>query len=70
MGENARLLDVARRTTAPSLSRLRASLQGEWDLQPLPKIVSTLEEPTPHCPSRGAQSPAGPTVVNIGRGRA
>uniref|UniRef100_I3NFC1 Dopamine beta-hydroxylase n=2 Tax=Ictidomys tridecemlineatus TaxID=43179 RepID=I3NFC1_ICTTR len=44
--------------------------QGEWDLQPLPEIVSPLEEPTPHCPTRGAQSPAGPTVVNIGRGRA
>ncbi|VTJ54357.1 Hypothetical predicted protein [Marmota monax] len=44
--------------------------QGEWDLQPLPKIVSTLEEPTPHCPTRGTQSPAGPTVVNIGRGKA
>lgn len=38
-------------------------LQGEWNLQPFPKITSTLEEPTPHCPIRQTQSPASPTVV-------
>uniref|UniRef100_A0A8D2DVK0 Dopamine beta-hydroxylase n=1 Tax=Sciurus vulgaris TaxID=55149 RepID=A0A8D2DVK0_SCIVU len=43
--------------------------QGEWDLQPLPQIVSTLKEPTPHCPTRGAQSPTSPMVVTIGHGR-
>lgn len=36
---------------------------GEWNLQPLPKITSTLEEPTPRCPVRQPQSPASPTVV-------
>uniref|UniRef100_A0A8C5LH31 Dopamine beta-hydroxylase n=1 Tax=Jaculus jaculus TaxID=51337 RepID=A0A8C5LH31_JACJA len=40
--------------------------QGEWDLQPLPKIISTLKEPTPNCPAHRAPGPAGPTVVNIG----
>lgn len=35
---------------------------GEWNLQPLPKITSTLEEPTPRCPIRQTQSPANPTV--------
>ncbi|KAM7092085.1 dopamine beta-hydroxylase [Molossus nigricans] len=43
--------------------------QGEWDLQPLPEIVSQLEEPTPRCPARPARSPAGPTVVSIGGGK-
>lgn len=40
--------------------------QGEWDRQPLPEIVSKLEEPTPRCPASQGQSPAGPTVVSIG----
>ncbi|MXQ94797.1 hypothetical protein E5288_WYG008288 [Bos mutus] len=43
--------------------------QGEWNQQPLPEIVSRLEEPTPHCPASQAQSPAGPTVLNIGGGK-
>uniref|UniRef100_A0A8C6RT32 Dopamine beta-hydroxylase n=1 Tax=Nannospalax galili TaxID=1026970 RepID=A0A8C6RT32_NANGA len=43
--------------------------QGEWDLQRLPKITSTLKEPTPHCPAGQALNPAAPTVVSIGRGR-
>ncbi|XP_069862840.1 dopamine beta-hydroxylase [Dipodomys merriami] len=43
--------------------------QGEWDLQPLPKILSTLEEPTPQCSASRARSPSGPTRVSIGRGR-
>ncbi|XP_044120145.1 dopamine beta-hydroxylase [Neovison vison] len=42
---------------------------GEWDLQPLPKITSKLEEPTPRCPSSRGQSPTSPTVVSIGGGR-
>ncbi|XP_003795019.1 dopamine beta-hydroxylase [Otolemur garnettii] len=41
--------------------------QGNWDLQPLPKVISTLEEPTPKCPT--GQSPAGPTVVSITGGK-
>jgi dopamine beta-monooxygenase len=45
------------------------SFQGEWDLQPLPEIISMLEEPTPQCPNNQAQSPGVPTVVSIGRGR-
>ncbi|XP_012375079.1 dopamine beta-hydroxylase isoform X2 [Dasypus novemcinctus] len=44
--------------------------QGEWNLQPLPEIVSTLEEPAPRCPAGRGRGPSGPTVVNIGRGRA
>ncbi|XP_004849647.1 dopamine beta-hydroxylase [Heterocephalus glaber] len=43
--------------------------QGEWDLQPLPEMVSTLEEPTPQCPPSLVQHPAGPTVVSLSRGR-
>uniref|UniRef100_A0A4W2BTR9 Dopamine beta-hydroxylase n=1 Tax=Bos indicus x Bos taurus TaxID=30522 RepID=A0A4W2BTR9_BOBOX len=43
--------------------------QGEWNRQPLPEIVSRLEEPTPHCPASQAQSPAGPTVLNISGGK-
>ncbi|KAJ1078282.1 hypothetical protein K5549_016853, partial [Capra hircus] len=43
--------------------------QGEWDRQPLPEIVSRLEEPTPHCPASRAQSPTGPTVLSIGEGK-
>ncbi|XP_043326009.1 dopamine beta-hydroxylase [Cervus canadensis] len=43
--------------------------QGEWDRQPLPEVVSRLEEPTPHCPASRAQRPAGPTVLNIGGGK-
>ncbi|XP_053414410.1 dopamine beta-hydroxylase [Nycticebus coucang] len=43
--------------------------QGEWDLQPLPKVISTLEEPTPKCPTTRGQSPAGPTMVSITGGK-
>nr|XP_024108152.2 dopamine beta-hydroxylase isoform X1 [Pongo abelii]XP_054376834.1 dopamine beta-hydroxylase isoform X1 [Pongo abelii] len=43
--------------------------QGEWNLQPLPKVISTLEEPTPQCPTSQGQSPAGPTIVSIGGGK-
>ncbi|XP_069922771.1 dopamine beta-hydroxylase [Oryctolagus cuniculus] len=43
--------------------------QGEWDLQPLPEITSTLLEPAPQCPASQAQSPAGPTVVSISGGK-
>ncbi|XP_012520163.1 PREDICTED: dopamine beta-hydroxylase [Propithecus coquereli] len=39
--------------------------QGQWNLQPLPEIISTLEEPTPQCPAIQCPSPAGPTVVSI-----
>ncbi|EPY84719.1 dopamine beta-hydroxylase [Camelus ferus] len=39
--------------------------QGEWDRQPLPEIISKLEEPSPHCAASRRQSPAGPTVVSI-----
>nr|XP_010952799.1 dopamine beta-hydroxylase [Camelus bactrianus] len=42
--------------------------QGEWDRQPLPEIISKLEEPSPHCAASRRQSPAGPTVVSIGEG--
>ena len=52
-----------------SIYLLVPSLQGEWNRQPLPEIVSRLEEPTPHCPASQAQSPAGPTVLNIGGGK-
>lgn len=54
----------------PSLSLPRGpSSQGEWDLQPLPKIVSRLEAPAPRCPASQGLSPVGPTVVNIGGGQ-
>ncbi|XP_008578902.1 PREDICTED: dopamine beta-hydroxylase [Galeopterus variegatus] len=43
--------------------------QGEWNLQPLPEIISKLEEPTPQCPTSRSLSPAGPTVVSIGGGK-
>ncbi|KAI4547597.1 hypothetical protein MG293_004152 [Ovis ammon polii] len=43
--------------------------QGEWNQQPLPEIVSRLEEPTPHCPASRALSPTGPTVLSIGEGK-
>uniref|UniRef100_A0A3Q2LGW7 Dopamine beta-hydroxylase n=1 Tax=Equus caballus TaxID=9796 RepID=A0A3Q2LGW7_HORSE len=43
--------------------------QGEWNLQPLPEIISKLEEPTPQCPASRGRSPAGPTVVDIGGGK-
>ncbi|XP_032489906.1 dopamine beta-hydroxylase [Phocoena sinus] len=43
--------------------------QGEWNLQPLPEIISKLEEPTRHCPASRGQSPAGPTMVSIGGGK-
>lgn len=36
---------------------------GEWNLQPLPKIPFTVEEPTPRCPTRQTQGPASPSVV-------
>lgn len=49
-----------------SVYLLVPSLQGEWDLQPLPEIVSKLEEPVPRCRASRGQSPAGPTVVSIG----
>ncbi|XP_077821097.1 dopamine beta-hydroxylase isoform X3 [Macaca mulatta] len=42
---------------------------GEWNLQPLPKVISTLEEPTPHCPTSQGRSPAGPTIISIGGGK-
>lgn len=48
-----------------SVYHLVLSLQGEWDLQPLPKITSKLEEPTPRCPASRGQSPTSPTVVSI-----
>ncbi|XP_021050319.1 dopamine beta-hydroxylase [Mus pahari] len=35
---------------------------GEWNLQPLPQVTSTLEEPTPRCPTRQTQSPGNPAV--------
>lgn len=54
----------------PSLSLPHGpSLQGEWDLQPLPEIVSQLEVPAPQCPASQRLSPVGPTVVNIGGGQ-
>ncbi|XP_008068990.1 dopamine beta-hydroxylase [Carlito syrichta] len=43
--------------------------QGEWELQPLPKIISTLEEPTPQCPASRGPSPTGLTVVSISGGK-
>ncbi|KAM5331021.1 dopamine beta-hydroxylase [Glossophaga mutica] len=43
--------------------------QGEWELQPLPKITSRLEEPAPRCPAHPGLRPAGTTVVSIGGGR-
>ncbi|XP_040488103.1 dopamine beta-hydroxylase [Ursus maritimus] len=42
------------------------SFEGEWNWQPLPKIISKLKEPTPRCPASRGQSPANPTVVSIG----
>ncbi|XP_031518278.1 dopamine beta-hydroxylase-like [Papio anubis] len=42
---------------------------GEWNLQPLPKVISTLEEPTPRCPTSQGRSPAGPTIISIGGGK-
>ena len=41
-------------------------LQGEWELQPLPEVISRLEEPAPRCPAGPSPRPSGPTVVNIG----
>ncbi|XP_045326225.1 dopamine beta-hydroxylase [Leopardus geoffroyi] len=43
--------------------------QGEWNRQPLPEIISKLEEPTSHCPASQDQSPSSHTVVNIGGGK-
>ncbi|OWK10220.1 DBH, partial [Cervus elaphus hippelaphus] len=56
-------------TPPASIYLLVPSLQGEWDRQPLPEVVSRLEEPTPHCPASRAQRPAGPTMLNIGGGK-
>ncbi|KAL4825757.1 hypothetical protein H8958_009554 [Nasalis larvatus] len=42
---------------------------GEWNLQPLPKVIPTLEEPTPQCPTSQGRSPAGPTIISIGGGK-
>lgn len=53
-------------TLPASVYHLVLSLQGEWNWQPLPKIISKLEEPTPRCPASRGQSPANPTVVSIG----
>uniref|UniRef100_A0A8C9I8Z8 Dopamine beta-hydroxylase n=1 Tax=Piliocolobus tephrosceles TaxID=591936 RepID=A0A8C9I8Z8_9PRIM len=52
-----------------SVYLLLPSLQGEWNLQPLPKVIPTLEEPTPQCPTSQDQSPAGPTIISIGGGK-
>lgn len=52
-----------------SVYLLLPSLQGEWNLQPLPKVISTLEEPTPQCPTSQGRSPAGPTIISIGGGK-
>ncbi|XP_036892512.1 dopamine beta-hydroxylase [Sturnira hondurensis] len=46
--------------------------QGEWEQQPLPKVISRLEEPAPRCPagpSPRRAGPTGPTVVSIGGGK-
>ncbi|XP_045702029.1 dopamine beta-hydroxylase [Phyllostomus hastatus] len=43
--------------------------QGEWELQPLPKIASRLEKPAPRCPARPSACPARPTVVVTGGGK-
>ncbi|KAM8802416.1 dopamine beta-hydroxylase [Rhynchonycteris naso] len=43
--------------------------QGEWNLQPLPQIISVLEESAPRCPASPGQRPTGPTVVSIGGGK-
>ncbi|XP_036276335.2 dopamine beta-hydroxylase isoform X2 [Pipistrellus kuhlii] len=43
--------------------------QGEWDQQPLPRIVSQLPAPAPRCQAGPCLSPAGPAVVRIGGGR-
>ncbi|XP_007521497.1 dopamine beta-hydroxylase [Erinaceus europaeus] len=42
---------------------------GEWELQPLPKIVTKLEEPVPQCPVIQGQQPAAPIEVSIGGNR-
>lgn len=54
----------------PSLSLLiGAILQGEWDLQPLPQIVSKLEVTEPQCSlARASHSPANPILVDLKRG--
>ncbi|CAH6788778.1 Dbh [Phodopus roborovskii] len=43
--------------------------QGEWNLQPLPEITSTLKDPTPNCPTGRAVSRTNPTTVSISWGR-
>lgn len=53
-------------TPPASVYRVVLSLQGEWNRQPLPEIISKLEEPTPRCPASRVQSPIRPTVVSIG----
>lgn len=60
---------VSRFTPPASVYPEVPSLQGEWDLQPLPEIISELEEPAPRCPARPGQSHMGPTAVNIGGGK-
>ncbi|MEJ1271784.1 dopamine beta hydroxylase [Cricetulus griseus] len=43
--------------------------QGEWNLQPLPEITSTLKDRTPNCPNGQAVSRTSPaTVINWGQG--
>ena len=56
-------------TPPASVYLLVLSLQGEWNRQPLPEIISKLEEPTSHCPASQDQSPSSHPVVNIGGGK-
>lgn len=56
-------------TPLASVYLLVLSIQGKWDLQPLPEIISKLEEPTPRCPTSRDQSSSGLTVVSIGGGK-
>ncbi|KAL1785947.1 dopamine beta-hydroxylase [Sigmodon hispidus] len=43
--------------------------QGEWNLEPLPVITSTLKEPTLNCPLGQTLSHTNPTIVSINWGR-
>nr|XP_017517844.2 dopamine beta-hydroxylase [Manis javanica] len=43
--------------------------QGEWNLQPLPEIISKLEEAAPQCPGSLGQRTVGPTLVSISEDR-
>lgn len=56
-------------TPPASVYLLVLSSQGEWNLQPLPEIVSKLEKPSRHCPAGQGRGPSGLTVVSIGGGR-